>query len=86
MEVSIRNIEKYFDDHPEIIYIELGISRLLEILKKAIRESRSGIISAGSIKDILGPELSLKFFEEVTRNVEHVRIGIEDLHKTRKGF
>ncbi len=83
MAVSIRNVEKYFNDHPEIIYTELGILRLLEILKKAIRESRSGIISAGSIKDILGLELSPKFFEEVTRNVEHIRMGIEDLHGTK---
>lgn len=85
MAVSIRNIGKFLNDHPELTYI-VGISKELEILKKAIKESRAGIISGGTIEDLLGPELSPKFFEEVTGNAEHIRIGIEDMQGTRKGF
>jgi hypothetical protein len=79
MAVSIRNVEKYFKDHPELASIK---DRCMESIE-ADGAMFKGIISGGTIEQILGPRLAAEFFQEVTSDTEHVIMGLEDLKKVQ---
>lgn len=77
MSVSVRNVEKYFDDHPEFAGIK---DKFMEGIKKE-NEASGGIISGGTIEKLFGVPLAAEFFQEVTTDPEHIKMGLEDLRQ-----
>ena len=75
MAVSIRNVEKFVDDHPKLIG-----DRKKQILAGAKKVSRKGVIAGGAVEDFMG-NLTERFFREVTTNADHVQIGLTDLRR-----
>ena len=75
MAVSIRNVEKFVDDH-----LKLVGDRKEKILAEAKKVSSEGVIAGGAVEDFMG-NLTEQFFQEVTTNVDHVQIGLADLGK-----
>ncbi len=75
MAVSIRNVEKFVDDHPKLVG-----DRKEEILAGARKVSHEDVIAGGAVKSFMG-DLTEQFFQEVTTNVDHVQIGLADLGK-----
>ena len=73
MAVSIRNVEKFVDDHPKLVG-----DRKEKILAEAKKVSRESVIAGGAVEDFMG-NLTEQFFQEVTTNVDHVQIGLTDL-------
>jgi len=73
MAVSIRNVEKFVNDHPQLVG-----DRKEKILAEAEKVSRKGVIVGGAVEDFMG-NLTEQFFQEVTTNVDHVQIGLTDL-------
>ncbi len=72
MVISMGNIEKFFDDHPEL---ENRREKILERARKVVEEG--DIIAGGNIKEIfadLAPD-----FERELMSFEHIRIGTEAL-------
>ncbi len=77
--VSIRNIEKFFDDHPELWEKKY---KILGMADK--RKDRWNIISGGALKEIFGSDEDLfnLFCAEIIRE-DHIRIGLEDVGKEK---
>jgi len=75
MAVSIRNVEKFVDDHPKLVG-----SRKEKILAEAKKVSHEGIITGGAVESLMG-DLTEQFFQDVTTNVDHIQIGLADLGK-----
>jgi len=75
MAVSIRNIKKFFDDHPEYE------DRKEEVLS-GLQERLGGQKAIVSVvaKEALG-DLAVEFFHEATNNMDHIKIGLEDLQQ-----
>jgi len=73
MAVSIRNVEKFVDDHPQLVE-----GRKEKILAEAKKVSHESIIAGGAVEDFMG-NLTEQFFQEVTTNIDHVQIGLTDL-------
>lgn len=76
--VSIRNIEKFFSDHPELW------EKKFQILGRADNaRSRKGVIPGGLLKEIFGGDEKLLdlFCAEIASKIEHIRIGLEDIRK-----
>lgn len=71
MSVSIRNIEKFFKDHPEYA------DRHDEIMKK-VEAISNKIISGESVSGIMG-DLTRQFFEEVQNDFDHIKLWQEDV-------
>ena len=78
--ISMRNVEKFLKDHPEISCDIQGM-----ILAKAKElADRHGIIWMGHLSDLMR-EYSRTFLDEILDNQEHVKIGFEDLNRSVKG-
>ena len=73
--ISIKNIEKFIDDHPEL---ELD---KIQVLKKARDFCDEGVIMGGAVEQILGEHKEI-FFQEISTDFEHIKLGMEDM--TRK--
>jgi len=75
--ISIRNIELYLNDHPEI-----PAESRDEILKKAKSfADPNGVISgSGTLKTILG-NLSETFLKEIIAIEMHIKMAMEDIRK-----
>jgi len=76
--ISIRNVEKYLQDHGEIPQAEKD--NLLAVFKVA---AENGLVSGGMAGKILGPRTKA-FFQEVESDPVHIQIGIEDIVKAKK--
>lgn len=76
MAVSIRNVEKFIADHPELFTDD---KETVLAMAKAVSEE-AGIISGGVVLDFMGRRTTL-FFEEIMDSPEHVKMGLEDLAK-----
>ncbi|MEN8252173.1 MAG: hypothetical protein ABFQ53_01165 [Patescibacteria group bacterium] len=70
--ISVRNIEKFVDDHPEI-----GLDKS-KILEQANGLAHEMVLSGGSVIDLLGDNLEILFFREFNRDVEHLKIAEKD--------
>ena len=79
MSVSIRNVEKFFDDHPEFEYLR----------EDAISKSRNlanlDIISGYYIPEILGA-LAQQFLNDLKADEEHQKLWEEDFAKLKEAF
>ena len=80
MAVSIRNVEKFVKDHPELF-----VDTKDGVLAKAKEAANNGMIGDGSVRSFLG-ELTSKFFQEVMGNKEHAQISTEDSVRTAHGL
>lgn len=74
--IAIRNLEKFFEDHPELADRKDAI--LAAAREKA--EKGSEVLTGGAADEILGG-LAPDFFREVQSNNEHVEIGVEAVKK-----
>ena len=72
MAISIRNIEKFFDDHLELS------DRREEVLERAHKGAEGNYISVGSVP-LFMEDLTEMFFNDFDKNSEHHKIVIEDL-------
>ena len=73
--VSIRNIEKFFKDHPEFSeHMDVALEKA-----KTVCEEGTNMIASGGIEEILGSGLTAIFFKEVSSDMEHLEIGHEDM-------
>lgn len=74
MAVSRRNIEKFFDDHPELA------DRREEVMSKLGEGygDDKNAVSGGTAEKALG-NLSKQFFAEATTDPDHIAIGLQDL-------
>ncbi len=75
MAVSIKNVEKFLDDHPDITE-----ARRKEIMAGAQKANENGIIAGGAVEGFMD-NLTVRFFREVENNFDHLRIALEDLSK-----
>lgn len=73
--VSIENVRKYLNDHPEI-----DADRKEAILTAAEAAQDENRISGGAATNLMG-DLAESFFGEVTTNMEHIRIALKDLQR-----
>ena len=73
MAVSIRNVEKFLDDHPEYGSQK---DKILSGLRNKLGDQKT--MGAAVAEETLGT-LATEFFQEVTTNVDHIRIGLSDL-------
>ncbi len=73
MAVSIRNVEKFVKDHPELCGGQEEV-----ILAEAKKVSHDGVIVGGAVENFMG-DLTQRFFQEVTTDLDHVQIGLTDL-------
>lgn len=69
---SIRNVEKFLDEHPE-----LGFNKD-EVMKKAIDMSHNNVLSGAYGEDLFGAHKDF-FFTELLLDPEHLRMGEEDI-------
>ena len=69
--ISVRNIKKFLDDHPEI-------SNADEILVQAEELAKNGILSGGAIK-ILFPKHINEFVQAIEHDPEHIEMGVKDI-------
>ena len=76
MAISIRNVEKFLKDHPEFFDNE---DEILEAAKKAA--NKNGVMSGAAVNGFMGRFTDMFFFE-VTRNQEHINMGLEDLNRS----
>ena len=75
MSVSIRNVEKYLNDHQELAGCKDSVlNRAQEYA------SPNGIISGGAVKFILG-EIADDFLQAVTTDNDHIALWLEDIKK-----
>jgi len=73
--VSVRNLQKFFDDHPE-----LAESKELALAKARELATESGIVMGGAVSEILGSQLlAQRFFREFDRSPEHLGMCMEDM-------
>jgi hypothetical protein len=78
--VSARNIAKYLADHPhEFSWIERW--RIKRRLRK--RMLPRSMIPSGAVEKFLGDK-SKKFFDEVTTDLQHIKIGLDDLKRIER--
>lgn len=73
MAVSIRNIEKFFSDHPELF------KRKTELLREIEKYREGKLVTAGAVKKVFGAELAYKFFKDFNDIPEHMEIALKDL-------
>ena len=71
--VSIRNVEKFVADHPELF-----ANNKDEVLAKAKASASNGMISGEFVQGFMGV-LTSRFFDEVTSSGKHLQMGIEDM-------
>lgn len=71
--ISIRNVKKFLDDHPEFE------NKRQEIMEKARGLSDKGLIGGGAIEPIMGG-LTKQFLQELMSSA-HRQIGHEDIRK-----
>jgi hypothetical protein len=83
MSVSIRNIEKYFNDFPQQRKF-VGNSNMATIEKEA--KDNSGIISGGTIEQCFGPVLSGIFFQVVQSDEAHIIMWEDDIAEFQKNI
>jgi hypothetical protein len=76
--ISIRNVEKYLQDHGEIPQAEKD--NLLAVFKVA---AENGLVTGGMTGKILGPRAKA-FFQEIESDPEHIQIGLEDIAIAKK--
>lgn len=74
--ISLRNFEKFFNDHPETPDKD-------KILKEAKKQATFKLIMGGQAERILG-DLAKQFFLEVENDPEHIRMGMEDMAAAKK--
>ena len=74
MAISIRNLEKFFRDHPEYSHLKK------KILTQAEKDFIEGLIPETKLYVYLG-ELSTALYNEVYYNQDHLKITYEDLGK-----
>lgn len=72
--ISIRNVEKFLNDHPEIDDVKRQ-----EILEKSQKLNDTGLIAGGAIKHIMG-DLASQFLRELTSST-HRQMGHTDIKK-----
>ena len=70
---SVRNVEKFLDDHPE-----LDLDRK-EILKNAGSASHKNVLSGASAAELFGVYEEL-FFAELLSDAKHRQMGLEDMN------
>ena len=77
--VSIRNIEKFLNEHPELY------EKKYRIFGKAdAKKNKDGVIAGGALKEIFDGDENLfhSFCAEIIRE-DHIRIGLEDMGKEK---
>ncbi|MFC1617680.1 hypothetical protein ACFL2B_00190 [Patescibacteria group bacterium] len=74
--ISIRNVEKFFNDHPEHDDAKNAV------MKKA-REvaDKNGVILTRDAQECLG-QFATQLFTEMRSDIKHIMMGIEDLKKS----
>jgi hypothetical protein len=76
---GVANVQKFVDENLE----QLGMGRALGIMKRAHAQSHNGVIGGGFSQKIFRNEkLALEFDELITRDVEHVKIGISAIRNS----
>ncbi len=75
--VSIRNIEKYLNDHPELWAIRESIMKRA----RQYAEPNSGIISGGAVTRFILGEIAKDFFNEILSEDLHRQMFNEDVKK-----
>lgn len=75
MAFSVRNVEKFVGDHPE-----LGLSKdaILERAKTMVETGTNVLVGMVAYK-LFEPATAKLFFHEITSDAEHIRMGEEDL-------
>jgi len=73
MAVSIRNIEKFIDDTAVLR------KKKASLMARAREIADSLAMGHGEVKEILGDKWSVRFFQVVISNPNHIKIGLEDL-------
>ena len=74
MAFSIRNIEKFIDERPDLL------PQKKKLMKKARAISEDGtVIVAAAAEMIFGKELAKEFFRTLETDPIHMKIGAEDL-------
>lgn len=71
--VSIRNLEKFFDDHPEFS------ARKDAVLAAAKESTENGTVMVGQVAEKILGDLSAVFFLEIEKSPAHQKIGLEDI-------
>lgn len=75
--VSIRNVEKFVKDHPELFSDNKD-----EVLAKAkAAADKDGIMSGSAVKGFMC-EFTEMFFFEATHGQEHIIMGLEDISRS----
>ena len=77
MAFSMRNVEKFLNDHPELF----SETQKGEILTKAKESSFNGLFVGVQGEELFG-EFAQIFFQEITANKEHIEMGLKDLRKS----
>ena len=78
--IAIKNLEKYFDDHPELAGRK---DEIMAAAKKIVETDGGNVITGGGAAEILG-DLGLAFFQEVENSPAHQEIGINALREFNK--
>ena len=76
---ALDNVKKFVQDNPEKVGDQAEL-----ILKRAMEKSENGILSGSSIEEIFGTsELADEFKHIITKDLEHIRIGLEAIEALR---
>lgn len=76
---AVKNIKKFVDDNAT----RIG-DRAEGILKRAEEVSRNGVISGGSVEEIMQDDaLAAEFHKAVMEDMDHIRIGMEAIQASR---
>jgi hypothetical protein len=74
MAFSIRNIEKFIDDHPELV---ANKKALMKKARKLVEKDGVTMVAI-SAKMVLGRAWSEIFFKTIESDFDHIKIGLED--------
>ncbi|MCP6719208.1 MAG: hypothetical protein KJI71_03185 [Patescibacteria group bacterium] len=78
--IAIENFKIFFENHPELAHLQMQIMATVEK-----EYAKDGIILGGVIEEILGDELSEKFFSEINSPV-HKEIDLKAIREAYKNL